>query len=125
MLFRSLSQLSIIGRIDEAGTTTVAELARIEHIRQQSVSELVAALRRQGLVQGRPDPTDGRRALLSLTAAGHEMVKSIVLHRGAWLAQALDATVSDEEREILAKAAPIMNRLAASDIRSERADSTS
>jgi DNA-binding MarR family transcriptional regulator len=112
---QTLSQLSVLGRVAEAGEVTAGALAKIEHIRQQSVSEIVAALRRQGLVTSRVDPTDRRRALLSVTDAGGALVEAIVQHRSAWLARALDSNVSDAERTILAAAAMIMQRLAACD----------
>ncbi len=109
---QNMSQLSVLGRISEAGTTTASELAKAEHVRQQSIAETVAGLKRQGLVYSRPDPSDGRKALLSLTESGADLVRSIVEHRGAWLARALDAHVTAAERAVLAQATEIMFRLA-------------
>ncbi|WP_459986182.1 MarR family winged helix-turn-helix transcriptional regulator [Nocardioides sp. AN3] len=110
---QTLSQLSVLGRVADAGDITVGELARVEHISQQSASEIVAALRRQGLITSRIDPLDRRRALLDITPAGSDLIEAILQRRSVWLACALDVNVSDAEWAILAAASLIMERLAA------------
>ncbi|WP_459986206.1 MarR family winged helix-turn-helix transcriptional regulator [Nocardioides sp. AN3] len=112
MTNRSLSQLAVLGRIAEDQPITATDVAAAEHVRQQSVAEIVTTLRAQGLVQGEPHPRDRRKLLLSLTPQGQEYVESIQAYRGAWLARAIDMHVSAEERETLARAVTIMARLA-------------
>jgi DNA-binding MarR family transcriptional regulator len=109
---QTLSQLSVLGRIDATGPTTASALAQAEHVRAQSIAETVAALKRDGLVEGRPDPSDGRKTLLTVTAAGRRLIGSIVDARGAWLARAIEQHVTEPEREVLAQATEILARLA-------------
>ncbi|WP_218156919.1 MarR family transcriptional regulator [Amycolatopsis saalfeldensis] len=64
------SQITTLSRIGEEGPTTVSALAAAEHVRPQSMAETVAALDREGLVARGPDPTDGRKTLISVTEGG-------------------------------------------------------
>lgn len=49
---------------------TSAALARHSFVTAQSMGDLVATLERRGLVAKSPDPSHGRRLLISLTPAG-------------------------------------------------------
>ncbi|MCE0767790.1 MarR family transcriptional regulator [Pseudonocardia kujensis] len=109
---QTMSQLSVLGRIADSGPITASALAQAEHVRAQSIAETVATLKKQGLVEANPDPTDGRKSLLSVTADGRRLIDSIVDLRGAWLARAIEQDVTAEEREVLAAAAEILSRVA-------------
>jgi DNA-binding MarR family transcriptional regulator len=106
------SQLSTLHRIATEGPTTVSALANAEHVRPQSMAETVAALRRDGLVAAKPDPTDGRKTLMSITASGRKLVSSIGPIREAWLEAAIDQQLTPTDCRTLLKAAGIMERLA-------------
>jgi DNA-binding MarR family transcriptional regulator len=106
------SQITTLSRIAEEGSTTASALATAEHVRPQSMAETVAALLREGLVTREPDPTDGRKTLISMTEAGRELLSSIPAIREAWLEAAIERHLSPAERRTLADAARIMERLA-------------
>src|SRR5579875_1550966 len=63
------SQVAVLSRLERDGPATVAELARAEGMRPQSMGAITAALEAAGHIQGSPDPKDGRRTILSLTEA--------------------------------------------------------
>jgi DNA-binding MarR family transcriptional regulator len=106
------SQISTLGRIAEEGPITVSALAVAEHVRPQSMAETVAALRQEGLVSAKSDPTDGRKTLMSITPAGRKLISNIVPTREDWLEAAIDQHLTVTERRTLLKAADIMQRLA-------------
>ncbi|GAA1298559.1 MarR family transcriptional regulator [Planotetraspora silvatica] len=106
------SQMSTLSRISEEGPTTVSALAAAEHVRPQSMAATVAALLQEGFVTGGPDPTDGRKTLISITAAGRALLTSIPAMREAWLEAAIERHLSPADRQTLVKAAQIMERLA-------------
>jgi DNA-binding MarR family transcriptional regulator len=106
------SQISTLGRIAEEGPITVSALAVAEHVRPQSMAETVAALRQEGLVSAKSDPTDGRKTLMSITPAGRKLFSNIVPTREDWLEAAIDQHLTVTERRTLLKAADIMQRLA-------------
>jgi DNA-binding MarR family transcriptional regulator len=106
------SQLAALGRIVAEGPATTTDLAQAEHVRRQSMTETVAALRAGGLVESRPDPSDGRKTLIAATRKGRELTQAIPATREAWLGLAVDSTLSRDERQTLREAAAIMSRLA-------------
>jgi DNA-binding MarR family transcriptional regulator len=107
-----LSQGLVMGRLDREGPQSTSDLATAERVRPQSMSQTVADLEAQGLISRRPDPDDRRRALLELTEAGRKWLGEERARREGWLAQALEAELSGEERAVLARAVGLLDRLA-------------
>ena len=103
---------AVLGRLDREGPLTTAALAAAEKMRPQSMGQTIAELEAQGLVSRRPDAHDGRRKLLELTAAGREVLADDRRRRVGWLAEAIDAELSGEERDVLRRAVPLLERLA-------------
>ena len=67
-----LSQSSVLGRLDREGPCSIGDLASAERVRPQSMTQTIADLETCGLIERRADPSDGRRALVELTARGHQ-----------------------------------------------------
>lgn len=111
----SASQLSTLARLIELGPITASALAYHEHVRPQSIAEIVASLKTGGLVATEQDPLDGRKILLTATRAGRRVLTSISASRQAWLTHAIEATVSPEEQPALAETIDLLTRLAAYD----------
>jgi DNA-binding MarR family transcriptional regulator len=110
----SLPETSALARLDRSGPATASELARLEQISPQSMGATLAALEARGLVTRRPDPEDGRRAVLSLTEAGHRALRDKRSARVAQLARALSGGFTPTELSQLMTAAPLLERLAQS-----------
>jgi DNA-binding MarR family transcriptional regulator len=108
----SLSQGSVLGRLDREGPQSTSKLASAERVRPQSMGQTVAELESQGLIARRPDPADGRNALLELTEAGRTELREDRGRREGWLAEAIEDSLSDEERETLDEAVHLLARLA-------------
>ena len=106
-----ISHGAVLGRLDRDGPLTTAELAAAERMRPQSMGQALAELEAQGLVSRRPDEHDGRRKLLELTAEGRAVLDDDRRRREGWLAEALETELSAEEREVLARALPLLARL--------------
>src|ERR1700761_7086920 len=68
----SQPEMSALSRLDRAGTATTSDLARVARIAPRAMGVTRPALERRGLVERRPDPTDGRRMTMSVTAAGRK-----------------------------------------------------
>lgn len=107
----SLTELSVLGRLDREGPATAADLARAEGVRPQSMGATVAALAKMGMVERRPHATDGRQMLVALTAKGVAVRKSAKDAKHLWLAQAVEK-LDKREREALFQAGEIIQRLA-------------
>ncbi len=111
----SLTELSIIRRLRQDGPATAATLAASEHVSQQAIAQNLSELKSTGLVQADLDPTDGRKRLISVTDEGNRLFDSVSALRDAWLADAIDATVSESELPALDKAIELLERLADAD----------
>jgi DNA-binding MarR family transcriptional regulator len=70
----SFSALSVLHTLSRLGPCRLSDLVRTEQIKQPALTSAVARLERDGLVERRPDPRDGRAAMLSLTADGQSIV---------------------------------------------------
>jgi DNA-binding MarR family transcriptional regulator len=108
----SLSQGSVLGRLDREGPQSTSKLASAERVRPQSMGQTVAELESQGLVERRPDPADGRSSLVELTEAGGSELREDRRRREGWLAGAIEDNLTAEEREVLDEATRLLARLA-------------
>ncbi len=102
---------SALLHLDREGAATVSMLARMEGVRPQSMGTTVSALEAAGLIEGRPDPGDGRQTLLSLTPACLDMLRAGRAARQDWLVQAIRSHFSLEEQRDLARAVRLLARL--------------
>jgi MarR family transcriptional regulator, lower aerobic nicotinate degradation pathway regulator len=61
---------AMLAALDEFGSLSQADLGRCTSIDRKDVAATVDALADQGYVDRSPDPTDGRRNVITLTAPG-------------------------------------------------------
>ena len=108
----TLPETSALVRLDRGGPATPSELARLEQISPQSMGATLGALEARALIERRPDPADGRRAVMSLTEAGRQMLRHRRDARTQQLARALAAEFTRSELNQLMTAAPLIERLA-------------
>lgn len=104
------SQTAALGRLLRHGESTVADLARAEGVRPQSMGATVQALVDLGLVQRRPDPDDGRRTLVRATDGGSRARQDSWATRTGVLADRL-AALPDADRQAIARAIAILTPL--------------
>jgi DNA-binding MarR family transcriptional regulator len=106
----SVTQLAALGSLSRHGAMTPGELAEHEKVQPPSMTRVIAALEERNLLLRSPHPTDRRQVILSVTEEGEKLLKDERRRKEAWLAQRL-AELTPEEREILRRAAPILERL--------------
>jgi DNA-binding MarR family transcriptional regulator len=106
-----LSQGAVLGRLDRQGTLSVSELATAERVRPQSMAQTVADLEAAALVARRPDPDDGRRALVELTDEGRTTLEADRRRRDGWLARGIAGDLTAAERRTLREAVELLRRL--------------
>jgi DNA-binding MarR family transcriptional regulator len=110
---KSFAQMGVLMRMSRNGPATMSELAAADGITPQSMARTVGELVDGGLLRREPDPSDGRQILLSLTEQAEQMVRDFQSQRDGWLAVAMLARLSPEERELLRVAARLLDRLSA------------
>jgi DNA-binding MarR family transcriptional regulator len=106
---------SALSLLDREGPMTAAELARWQQVRPQSVRPTVSELVAASVVTREPDPADGRRAVLSITERGTSLLRRAAVHRDRDLAELLRIQLADAERDTVARALQILDRVADTD----------
>jgi DNA-binding MarR family transcriptional regulator len=107
----SVPEQSALSRLERGGPATASDLARAEQITPQGMGPTVMGLEERGLIARRPDPTDGRRVLLSVTEAGYDALRNERSARVEQLGKVLAENFSPVELETLRAAAPLIERL--------------
>ena len=83
----SPSQAAVLTRLHKEGpsSSSTSVLARAEAVSHQAISAILAVLDNRGFIHRSPDPTDGRRQLISLTDAGLAQAENTIGHgRTGW-----------------------------------------
>ncbi len=106
---RSLLSLLVFG-----GPQRMSEISRRELISLPAASRMVSSLEGSGLVERQPDPSDGRAVIVAATDAGQKLMDVARSERVGALAGRLER-LSDNDLEVLSRAADIMNQLAIED----------
>jgi len=106
----SFTTLSVLHTLARGGPMRLTELTASEQVTQSAVTQIVTKLERDGLVERRPHPSDGRAVLVHLTAAGRSIVDGRRADRRAHLA-ALTGRLTRDERAAVAAALPALTRM--------------
>jgi DNA-binding MarR family transcriptional regulator len=108
----SVGRLAVLGRLDRNGPASISDLAAGERMRPQSMAQTVHDLDTSGLVSRRPDPADGRRVFIELTAKGLEVLQTTRARRETWLTEVLKRELTADERGLLRDAIVLLSRIA-------------
>jgi DNA-binding MarR family transcriptional regulator len=107
----TFSELLALSRLDQIGSATTSDLARAEQITSQAMGATLAVLEDRGLVERRPDPSDGRRILMSMTTSGKRALRGRRDARTEQMAKVLVERFTRAELKALMNAAPLIERL--------------
>jgi len=104
-------QVALLVQIKYRPGIGVRELARLERMSVPGMSKLVAKLEEAALVSRAPVEADHRRVGLSLTPAGHRVLRSVRSKRTAWLSARLGQLEPAELEAIDAAIEPLARLL--------------
>jgi DNA-binding MarR family transcriptional regulator len=107
----TLAQLSILLTLIDRGPIRMTELATHERVRTPTTTVAIRRLEKLGLVKRSKDQSDLRAVLVDITDRGLAVHRESLANRRAVLATML-AGLSDDDREMLAKALGPLERLA-------------
>jgi DNA-binding MarR family transcriptional regulator len=105
------SQTAALIRLAKDGPASTSQLAGAERVRPQSMATTVTGLDRHGLIERKPDPHDGRRQLITLTARGRKHAESDRRVRDEWLVQAMADRFTERERQVIKEALSLLHRI--------------
>lgn len=105
------SQMSALVVLSQHGELTLGELASIERIAPPSMTRIAARLEANGLLERRSDSADRRVARVAISPAGQDLLSQNRERGDAFVTSRL-AALSAEEQDVLARAVPLLQRLA-------------
>ncbi|WP_198347619.1 MarR family winged helix-turn-helix transcriptional regulator [Nocardia terrae] len=105
------SQAVALSRLGGEGPMSVADLARAERVRPQSMRTTLGVLEERGLVTRAPHPSDQRQVLMSLSAEGQRLLRMAHTAKEDWLATAIATKLAPAEQDALIAAIPLLSRL--------------
>jgi len=106
----SLTALSTLSALERRGAQRISELATLQGVAQPSMTVLAGSLEQAGFTARRPDPSDGRAVLVSLTAEGERFLAER-RRAGAERLSELVGQLTPEELDALSDAVPALLRL--------------
>ena len=108
----SMTELETIGLLNRNGMLLPSELAARTRVKNQSMSQILNKLDEQGVIKRTPSKEDKRKVYISLSSQGKKLVEQTRYDRDEWLRSVIEQTLSEKERELLARSIPILNKLA-------------
>ena len=112
----SPTAIAALATIERAGPVSPSELARLERVQRPTATRAAARLVADGLVERLPDQSDARAARLRITGEGRRVLRSLRSRKTAYLARRMEHLAA-EEREVLARASEILERMLAEEDR--------
>ncbi|MBO1765527.1 MarR family transcriptional regulator [Allobranchiibius sp. GilTou38] len=106
------AQARLLSLVEEIGPARIGDLAAADHCSQPTMTTQVQRVEAAGWVRRRSDPGDARVALIDVTPAGRAVLNKVRTARRATLAPVFD-TLSDSERESVARATALIERIIA------------
>ncbi|HWC78649.1 MAG TPA: MarR family transcriptional regulator [Pseudonocardiaceae bacterium] len=106
------SQRSVLLRLSKDGASTTTLLAIAEGVRSQSMTATLNSLDEGRLIERQPDPDDGRRKIITLSAEGRDRVAADRRERREWLAQEMDRRFGPDQLATITAALALLGELA-------------
>jgi DNA-binding MarR family transcriptional regulator len=107
----SLTERSTLVLLDQHKTLLPSELAAMEKITTQSMSQILNHLFKLGFITRTISETDKRKVIISLSPAGQDILYKARNEKDEWLNKALKETCSAEEQELLSRVIGPLTRL--------------
>jgi DNA-binding MarR family transcriptional regulator len=104
------NQLSAMSVLLNHGDLAMGEFAALELVQPPSMTRIVNGLEERGLVLRKAHATDRRQCVVSLTEAGRQVLLANRRRRDQWLAVRI-AQLEPDEREVLRKCVPILEKV--------------
>ncbi|HMH94472.1 MAG TPA: MarR family transcriptional regulator [Streptosporangiaceae bacterium] len=108
----SFTTLSVLHTLAGRGPKRLTELTASEQVTQSAITQIVTRLKRDGLVERRRDPSDGRAVLVHVTTKGAAIIDGRRAERMARLGE-LAGRLTPADRAAIAAALPALARMVA------------
>ena len=107
----SLTERSTLVSIYQCSEILPSELAVMEKVTAQSMSQIINKLLEHGFIKKTPSKTDKRKVIITITATGGKIVEKRRLEKQEWLAQSILEKTTQKEKELLVNAIKVLAKL--------------
>jgi DNA-binding MarR family transcriptional regulator len=107
----SMTERSTLSLLYQYQAMLPSELAAMEKITNQSMSEILRHLLELGYIIRTASETDKRKVHISLSAAGEKTLLQVRNERDQWLAKAIAGTCTKEEQDLLKQAIGTLTKI--------------
>ena len=107
----SLTERSTLALLDQHKELLPSELAAMEKITTQSMSQILNHLLELNYITRKISATDKRKAIISLSKTGQHILYKVRNERDEWLNKALQETCSAKEQDLVRRAIVPLTRL--------------
>jgi len=104
-------QASVLGYLDRTGALSIAELARLDEVRHQSMTRTVNLLADRELVVVGPVDTDRRKVAVTITDRGRRQLAEQRHTRASVIAEALRSRLDEQELAIVSRIPGILGKI--------------
>jgi len=107
----SLTERSTLALLHQHGALLPSELAAMEMITNQSMSQVLNNLQEMGYINRIPSETDKRKVNISLSEKGQEILLQFFHERDEWLLNAIKEACTPEEEQLLKQVIAPLNKI--------------
>ena len=107
----SLTERSTLALVYQYTEILPGELALLEKVTTQAMSQIINHLLELGLIIKTPSEADRRKVIVTLTDAGKKLVRQRQAEKQEWLNRRIAETLSVKEKQTLAEAIHILTKL--------------
>jgi DNA-binding MarR family transcriptional regulator len=107
----SLTERSTLSNIYNLGPILPGELASMEKVTTQAMSQVINQLLEQGLIEKNTSTEDRRKSIITLTEKGRLLVQRRKREKEEWLSRSISDKLNAAERQVLIEAIAILTKL--------------
>lgn len=107
----SITERTTLSLIYDYGELLPGELATMEKVTTQAMSQVLSRLEDMGLVKRTPGAEDRRKVIVTLTDAGKKGVRQRAGEKEEWLTRSIAKKLNDREKKVLGEAIEVLIKL--------------
>ncbi|WP_321334929.1 MarR family transcriptional regulator [uncultured Bacteroides sp.] len=107
----SITERSTLSLLYKQSGMLPSELAAIEIVTGQSMSQIINKLCKNGLTRRKPSKEDKRKVLVEITSKGREFIELKRSRANEWLAKIISEKISESEKETLISVVNILTKI--------------
>lgn len=107
----SITERTTLSLIYDHGELLPGELAAMEKVTTQAMSQVLSRLEELGLVKRTPGAEDRRKVIVTLTETGKKGVRQRAGEKEEWLTRSIAQKLNDREKKVLGEAIEVLIKL--------------